>query len=317
MTGSKYAYTFLVYTLIVVCRQGQISSLGKTPSSFILEKIMSIAQRIRGLFGQKLLQNTAGFKVIRESDSSSPWVSEGEKLALIPEGLQEVQFPIDIIGSDSIVAQVQVSVLFTYADEAESFFNFAYDVGTLSHQGNFADATKKAVINVIVPKVADALRAKEIADMVKETTFPATECDGVVIKSILLSVKPKDANVLTALGAEKTETLLRSANVARQQTRKQAVDQSAELRAKEHAQSMAAAAEAALLIVEQAKNSLASAESTAAAQTKLAEQQSQEASGMVVAFKGDPMAYALWKLANSGGDITVTTELLSALRGKV
>lgn len=277
---------------------------------------MSLIQKIRGIFGQQLLENTAGFRVIRGSAKSGPWVAEGESLALVPEGVQEIQFPLDVIGSDSITAQVQVSVVFVYDKDASSYFNFAYSVTSSSHTGNFVDATKKAIVNLIAPKVAVALRAFAIADMVKETTFQAVECDGLTIKSILLVVKPRDSQVLAALGAQKTEELVRLANTARQATREQAIEQSAVLRTKEHSEALEAAAEASALIVEQAKNALAEADSSAAAKARLDEQQAKSATQMVAAFDGDPMAYALHQLASSGGDVTVTTELLAALRGK-
>lgn len=277
---------------------------------------MSFVQKIRGIVGQQLLENTAGYRVIRGSGKSGPWIGQGESLALIPEGVQEVQFPLDVIASDSITAQVQVSVIFVYKEDASSYFNFAYSVETSSHTGNYIDATKKAIINMIAPKIAVALRAFAIADMVKETTFQAVECDGLVIKSVLLVVKPRDAQVLAALGAQKTEELIRLANTARQVTREQAIEQSASLRTKEHDQALATAAEVSALITEQAKNTLAEAESAAAAKEKLDAQQAESAKQMVAAFNGDPMAYALTQLASSGGDVTVTTELLSALRGR-
>jgi hypothetical protein len=277
---------------------------------------MSFVQKIRGIVGQQLLENTAGYRVIRGSGKSGPWIDQGESLALIPEGVQEVQFPLDVIASDSITAQVQVSVIFVYKVDASSYFNFAYSVETSSHTGNYIDAIKKAIINMIAPKIAVALRAFAIADMVKETTFQAVECDGLVIKSVLLVVKPRDAQVLAALGAQKTEELIRLANTARQTTREQAIEQSASLRTKEHDQALATAAEVSALITEQAKNTLAEAESTAAAKEKLDAQLAESAKQMVAAFNGDPMAYALTQLASSGGDVTVTTELLSALRGR-
>ena len=276
---------------------------------------MSIAQKIRGLFGQQLLQNTAGFKVVRGTGNVGPWVKEGESLALIPEGIQEVQFPMEAMGSDSIVAQVQVAVVFVYNEVSAKCFNFAYNVVTSQFTGNFVDVTKKAVMNIAAPKVSVAFRELAIADMVKETTFPVFECEGIVIKSVSLSVKPKDSQVMAALGADKTEELVRLANIARQETRKQAIENTAELRTAEYEESLAAIEEQARVIDEQAKNQLAEAEATAAAQAKIAEQQAKSAQDMVAAFGNDSMAYALYQLANSGGDITITSELLAAFRG--
>lgn len=281
---------------------------------------MSIMQKIRGYMGQQLLQNTAGFNVIRASGRTGPWVKEGEELALIPVGIQEVQFPVDVMGSDSIMAQVQTSVIFTYALGAERFFNFAYDVVSSRHTGNYADVAKKAIMNALAPKVVAASGDKVITDMVKETTLTLPEgtlCDGIKIASVQLSVKPRDANVMACLGATKTEELLRSANAARQETRMQAIEEAAELRTAEHEEAMNAAAEAELLIAERAKNDLAEAVATAAAQTELANQKAAALKAMVLSFGSDAMAYALAELASSGNNVTVTTELLAALRAKV
>lgn len=276
---------------------------------------MSLIQKIRAIFGQQLLRNVAGYRVVRGSGKTGPWVKEGESLVLIPEGIQEVQFPVDVMGSDSIMALVQVSVIFIYEAQAEKYFNFAYDAASSSHSNDFTATTKKLIMNAFASNVADKMREMTIADMVKVTTFPVAQCEGVVIKSVLLSVKPKASEVMAALGAGKTEELVRLANAARQQTRMQAVDDAAELRVKEHAESLSATDEEKVLIAKQAENKLAEAKSTAAAQEELAKQQATSAAGMVASFKGDPMAYALYQLANSGGDITVTTELLAAIRG--
>lgn len=277
---------------------------------------MSIVQKIRSLFGQKLLENVAGYRVVRSSDNGSPWVREGESLSLIPEGVQEVQFPVDVMGSDSIAAQVQVSVVFVYANEAEKYFNFAYNVVSSSHTGDFASTTKKLLMNALASRIADKMRELAVADMVKETTFEVISCDGTIVKSILLTVKPKDSQVIAALGASKTEELVRLANAARQTTRMQAVEDAAELRTREHTESLASVEEAAALIAERAKNQLAEATATADAQEVLSNQSAKGAESMVAAFKDDAMAYAIYQLANSGGDVTLTTELLSAFRGK-
>lgn len=281
---------------------------------------MSIAQKIRGLLGQKLLANTAGFRVVRPSGKTGPWVNEGELLALIPVGLREVQFPVDVMASDNILAQVQISVIFTYTDQAEQFFNFAYDVADGKHTGDAGDTVKKALMNALAPKVVAESGNKEIAAMVKETTLvlehPESLCNGIDIKSIQLSVKPRDANVMANLGAQKTEELLRAANTARQETRMQTVTQTAELRVAEHAEALNSAGEAEALIAEQAKNRLAEARSTVAAETELASQKAEDAKAMVAAFNNDPMAYALYELSRSGGNVTITTDFLAAIRSK-
>lgn len=282
---------------------------------------MSIVQKIRGLFGQQLLQNTAGFTVIRSSGKTGPWISEGELLALIPGGIQEVQFPVDVLASDRIMAQVQVSVIFTYNNGAENFFNFAYSVDDGRHTGNFGDTVKKAIMNALAPKVVELSGGKGIAEMIRETTLPlqdaSSACDGITIKSIQLSVRAKDSNVMASLGAAKTEELIREANTARQETRMQAVTEAAELRVAEHEEALEAVHEAELLIAEQAKNTLAEAVSNAAAADALAAQKATDAKAMVESFNDDAMAYALHELANSGGDVAITTEFLSAIRGKV
>ena len=175
-------------------------------------------------------------------------------------------------------------------------------------------------MNALAPKVVAASGNKVITDMVKETTLTLPEgslCEGITIASVQLSVKPRDANVMACLGATKTEELLRSANAARQETRMQAVEEAAELRTAEHEEAMNAAAEAEMLIVERAKNELAEAIATAAAQTELANQKAAATKAMVLSFGSDAMAYALAELATSGGNITVTTEFLAALRAEV
>jgi methyl-accepting chemotaxis protein len=278
--------------------------------------IVSIVQKIRGLFGLKLLENVAGYRVVRSSSGISPWVREGESLALIPEGIQEIQFPVDVMGSDSIAALIQISVVFVYTNDAEKYFNFAYNVASSSHTGDFVSTTKKLIMNALASEVANAMRGLAIAEMVKETTFKTISCDGVSIKSILLSVKPRDSQVIAALGANKTEELVRLANTARQSTRMQAIDDASELRTREHEEALEANSEESMLIAERAKNQLAEAEATAAAQEVLSGQVAKSAESMVAAFGGDPMAYAINQLANSGGDVTVTTELLAALRRK-
>ena len=279
---------------------------------------MSIMLKLRSLLGQRLLQNTAGYRVVRASHGSGPWVSEGEALALVPEGIQEVQFPVEVMGADSIMALVQVSVIFSYTNVAEDNFNFAYDVVASRHTGNYADTVKKAIMNVIAPRVVKVCAGFPIVEMIKQTALLITEeavaQSGVDVTSVQLSVRPRDANVLASLGATKTEELQRVANTARQETRMQAVEEAAELRVAEHEQSMESVKEAELLIAERAKNQLAEAEAMAESQSVLAIQKAEELSEMVASFGGDPMAYALSQLANSGGNVTVTTEFLSAIR---
>ena len=275
---------------------------------------MSFSKKIRGLFGQKLLVNSAGFTVFCGGlESIDPWISEGQPLALVPSGVQEVQFPMDVIGQDNITATVQVSVGFVYAEEAIKYFNFAYDVATSSHTGDFLNATRKAVANTLIPKVVAHLSVKAIADAVKETTldFSEIDCEGVEIKSLLLVVRPKDAQVLAALGAEKSQELIRLGKTAEQQTRELAITQAAVLRVKDHTQAMASVGEAKLLIDKQAKNDLAKAEAKAEAQAKISEEEAQAAQAMVASFNGNAAAYAMWKLATAGGDITLTSEFLA------
>lgn len=276
---------------------------------------MSLSQKIRGLLGQKLLQNSAGFTVFCGGlESIDPWISEGQSLALMPSGVQEVQFPMDVIGVDSITATVQVSVGFTYGLNAKDYFNFAYGVAVSAHTGDYLLATKKAIANTLIPKVVAHLSVKAIADMVKETTiaFDEINCDGTEIKSLLLVVRPKDAQVLAALGAQKAQELIRLGKTAEQQTRELAITQAAALRVKDHTQAMASAEEAKLLIDKQAENDLAKAEAKANAQAKISEEEAEAAKEMVASFNGNAAAYAVWKLATAGGDVTLTGEFLAA-----
>lgn len=278
----------------------------------------SIMAKIRAWMGQRLLQNTAGYTVLRSSGKSGPWISEGEALALVPSGVQEVQFPVSVLGSDNIQAVAQVSVIFTYDASAGDVFNFAYDATESRHTGDYATATKKVLMSALSPEVTRANALKDVAEMVKQTGLTiehmASVCRGITITSIQLAISPKDASVLSSLGATKTEELLRSANTARHNTRMQAIEQAAELRIAEHEEALNAEDEAAKLIEEQAKNALARAESSAAVSEKLAEQRASETSAMIHAFNDDAGAFALHELAKSGGDITITTELLAAMR---
>lgn len=281
---------------------------------------MSLIKKIRGYLGQQLLENTAGYRVIRSSGKTGPWVDEGESLALVPIGIQEVQFPVAVMSSDSIMAQVQVSVVFTFTEGADQYFNFAYDVAESRHVGNFADIAKKMAMSVLAPQLTKFCASTPIAEMLKETALTVSSdddavCMGMKINSVQLVVRPNDQNVIACLGSSRIEELLREANKARTVTRMQAVAEAAELRTAEHEEAMTAAAEAELLIAEQAKNQLAEANAKVAADEVLAKQKADETTAMVLAFRGDPMAFAMTEIARSGGDLTINTDFLAAMRG--
>jgi hypothetical protein len=276
---------------------------------------------MRGLLGQQLLSNPAGYKVVRGSGKAGPWINQGESVSLIPIGVQEVSFQVELLGQDQIPCVGTVSVAYRFVDMAENQFNFGYNVEMSEHLVDFSDQVSATLQSVLTPALKSLVSDKEISASVKLVSFE-NESDikskladfsiGFVSASFMIT--PNDRKVLDALGAEKSESLINSAAQARQTTKLEQVKRDAAIRQAEHGENMNAAGEAETLANERAKAKLAEANSVAAAAEVMDKQRAQTIQKQIEAFGGNSTAFALNEIAKSAGSVVITPELMAALR---
>ena len=282
--------------------------------------MFDLTKAVRAVFGYRLIANSAGFKVVLGSNKPGPWVKNGDSVALVPTGVQEAQFPVDLLGQDKITALGQVVVQYVFAVGAENKFNFAYDVEESEPSGDFSDQAKSLIVSLFAPALKSLVADKEITHSVSIAGFPgfgtlktSAKEFGLDLVSASCSIRPVEGRVLQALSATQSEALVNAAAAARHNTQIAEIIRAAERRDKDHTEDLLAQAQTRTLAEESKVVAIATAEAKAAASAVIASQDAEDLKKKIDAFGGSPVAFALYALSTSAGSITICPELISAI----
>ena len=272
------------------------------------------------LFGYRLITNSAGFRVVLGSKKPGPWVKNGDSVALVPTGIQEAQFPVELLGKDKIPALGQVAVQYVFASGAEEKFNFAYDVQKSEPSGDFSDQAKSLVMSLFIPGLKSLIAGKDIPESVSIAEFlgfqmlKASAKDfGLDLVSASCAIRPLEGKVLQALGATQSEALVDVAQAARHSTQLAEIIRTAERRNKDHEQKLLAQAQALELAVKNEAVAVAEATANAAAMAVMATQDAAGLKEKIAAFGDNSVAFALHAISASASNVTISPELVAAI----
>lgn len=282
--------------------------------------MIDFTKLFRGLFGYQLITNSAGFRVVLGSGKSGPWVKNGDSVTLVPTGVQEAQFPVELLDKDNIPAVSQVSVQYVFANGAENKFNFAYDIQLSESSGNFTDEAKSLVMSLFAPALKALIAEKEISESVRVANFPSFEDlkqsasnFGLELLSASCAVRPVEARVLQALGATQSEALVNAAQVARHTNQLAEIYRAAARRDKDHGEALAAQTQALEIANKNKGVVIAEATAKAAGASVIAGQEAEDLEKKIQVFGGNPVAFALYKMSTSAANLTVTSDLIAAI----